>query len=408
MIELVENKTVRNPRNKYRLLIEKKPVKAKIRSFTRDEELLLNISTTDFVSAKTICKYKFQDYPNLYYLSLPLNLPASYLIKVGITYNSSSKRYELRFRYSANTKIWKDRNNYLRFYGIYSNLIAELNYSKSDVAKQFRHNNLKPEINTISQKLGFEVSFSVYNLERSLSEEIEYYSIILNEYHLEALRTAVDSRNFKNSEFVETIFKFPLSIKVVCEQYLLYFAQFLQDLGINATSNLKEEAGKVLFSVTPTDGVEALDKIREALAVYLNLPSSPVVYDESIPSMRLKQQIDNLQHALKMSEMEYRLAQRVIESQDKIIQQKDSTIEQQSKILEKLTDKAVMINSAENKEELEELFEGVKIGKSKFLAEQGGLHLNPLTALKSVGKKITGKDDEIISLNLNGEIDLQD
>ena len=205
------------------------------------------------------------------------------------------------------------------------------------------------------------------------------------------------------SDQLITSFNFPEEIKSPCEQYLLYFAQFLQDLGIDATSNLKEEAGKVLFSVSPTDDKEALDKIREALAVYLNLPSSPIVYDESFAAMRLKQQVDNLQHAQRMTEMEFRLAQKVIESQDKIIQQKDLTIEQQSKIIEMITDKAVMINSAENKEELEELFDGVKVGKSKFLAEQIGLHLNPATALKSVGKKLAGKDGEIISLNLNDE-----
>jgi hypothetical protein len=59
-----------------------------------------------------------------------------------------------------------------------------------------------------------------------------------------------------------------------------------------------------------------------------------------------------------------------------------------------------MINSAENKEELEEIFDGVKVGKSKFLAEQFGIHLNPATAAKSFGKKLLGKD-EIIELGLD-------
>jgi hypothetical protein len=206
---------------------------------------------------------------------------------------------------------------------------------------------------------------------------------------------------------IVTKFIFPAEIKIQCEQYLLYFARFLRDNGIEATTDLKEESGKVLFSVTPTNDKEALDKIREALAIYLKLPSSPVVYDESFASMRLKQQIDNLQHAQRMMEMELRLAQKVIENQDKIIQQKDTTIEQQSKIIEKISDKAVMINSAQNKEELEEIFDGVKVGKSKLLAEQLGLHLNPATALKSVGKKLIGKEDEIISLSLNEKTDLQ-
>jgi hypothetical protein len=50
---------------------------------------------------------------------------------------------------------------------------------------------------------------------------------------------------------VTAVFEFPAPIKSACEQYLLYFAQFLRDLGIEAEAELKEEAGRVLFSVTP-------------------------------------------------------------------------------------------------------------------------------------------------------------
>jgi hypothetical protein len=96
-----------------------------------------------------------------------------------------------------------------------------------------------------------------------------------------------------------------------------------------------------------------------------------------------------------------RLSQTVIEHQDKAIQDRNTTIEQQNKIIEKITDKAIMINSAENKEELEEVFEGLKVGKSKFLMEQIGVHLNPVTAIKTIGRKLTGGDDEIISLKIN-------
>ncbi len=70
-------------------------------------------------------------------------------------------------------------------------------------------------------------------------------------------------------------FKFPEEIQVACEQYLVYFVQFLRDIGIEATANLTEEAGNVLFSVTPKNQAEALDNIRTALAVYLRLPSHP-------------------------------------------------------------------------------------------------------------------------------------
>src|SRR6185437_3359491 len=64
-------------------------------------------------------------------------------------------------------------------------------------------------------------------------------------------------------------FDFPAPIKTACEQYLVYFVQFLEDLGIKANSEIKEDAGRVLFSITPVDGQSALGRIKEALEIYL-------------------------------------------------------------------------------------------------------------------------------------------
>jgi hypothetical protein len=72
-----------------------------------------------------------------------------------------------------------------------------------------------------------------------------------------------------------TLFDFPQHVSTACEQYLLYFVQFLRDLDIKADATIRREAHKILFSVTPYDGAEALGRIREALAIYVRLPDSP-------------------------------------------------------------------------------------------------------------------------------------
>jgi hypothetical protein len=234
-------------------------------------------------------------------------------------------------------------------------------------------------------------------VEKNLEQFIEIHKITLDQ---------LEQEQFKNS--LLTSFSFPDELKVPCEQYLLYFAQFLRDLGINATPNLKEEAGKVLFSVTPNDDIEALDRIREALAVYLNLPSSPVLYNDSFQSMQLKQQVENLQHSQRMKEMEMRsaqyvlrLAQQNIENQDKIITSQNSFIDNQNKIIEEISSKSIMIDSLENKEELEKFCEGFEVGKSEFLIKHFGLHLNPATVLKNAGRKILGKEENKSVLGLD-------
>jgi hypothetical protein len=50
-----------------------------------------------------------------------------------------------------------------------------------------------------------------------------------------------------------------------------------------------------------------------------------------------------------------------------------------------------------------ELFEGLKVGESEFLQKNFGVGFNPITSLKSLGKKLVGKGDDIIKLDLNDE-----
>jgi len=251
---------------------------------------------------------------------------------------------------------------------------------------------------------GIAISVKGISLNSPIIIEIERVLTIVKNLHLKAAENLS-----KNDEYsVAALFRFPEDIKSSCEQYLLYFVQFLRDSGINATSNLKEEAGKVLFLVAPTDDIEALDNIREALAVYLNLPSSPIVYDESFAAMRLHQQIDNLQHSQRMVARELQFNEKLLIAHSETIREKNITIsqlqsanEQQHKFIEKISSKSIMMDSVENKEEFEKVFDGLEFGASKELTEKLGIKFNPVTSLKSLGNKFIGKDDEIISLDLD-------
>jgi hypothetical protein len=49
------------------------------------------------------------------------------------------------------------------------------------------------------------------------------------------------------ADSITTAFDFPDEVKVPCEQYLVYFVQFLRDIGVEATSDLQHYAGRVLF-----------------------------------------------------------------------------------------------------------------------------------------------------------------
>lgn len=114
-------------------------------------------------------------------------------------------------------------------------------------------------------------------------------------------------------------FDFPEEVRIPCEQYLLYFVQFLKDLGVEATAELQHQAGQLLFAVTPTNKDEALDKIREALGTYLQLPSNPggdsMNVEQEVAVQRLAANIDHLKSQLRLAHAELRLAGATMQTQ---------------------------------------------------------------------------------------------
>lgn len=151
-----------------------------------------------------------------------------------------------------------------------------------------------------------------------LKTEIERCEKILSEFH----EKVTEKLHPEANQSLIVSFDFPEEVRVPCEQYLLYFVQFLSDVGVKATANIRHEAGNVLFAVTPNDRETALDKIRTALGEYLNLARTPIS-DASIVSIaeqRLAANVDHLKGQLRLKNAELQLAQATIHTQQVAIQ----------------------------------------------------------------------------------------
>jgi hypothetical protein len=124
-----------------------------------------------------------------------------------------------------------------------------------------------------------------------------------------------------------TQFHFAPEYKTACQQYLSYFVEFLRDLtGEEATAELKEDAGHVLFSVTPRNGAEALDSVREALQLYLRLPASPGI--ENIGSLSRDRAALELQAEVLQLKSKFLFAAAAIDDRDREIAHLRSANEQ--------------------------------------------------------------------------------
>ena len=264
---------------------------------------------------------------------------------ISVSFKKDIKTQEILFETEFNPDLvnWKSLYSFNDYYQKFSE-IWNIKYQEKSLDER-KENRFKPTLKALLGDLII-VDEIKYNLERIF---------IIHHEALEKLGV----EDFENR--VITYFNFPEEIKVPCEQYLLYFAQFLRDLGINATPNLKEEAGKVLFSVTPDDDIEALDKIREALEVYLRLPSSPITSNSlEIAIQRLESQVEYFRSQICLARAENQL--------------KEATIQQQQVTIMKLGENVMidsMVKSVSKNKTSEKVVDGIEVGKIEALEKYG-------------------------------------
>lgn len=166
------------------------------------------------------------------------------------------------------------------------------------------------------------LSNSHAHLDRVLGDLFDDLAVDLHT-SIETVEAAL-RRRISQAAVIET-FDFPEHLRGPCTQYLLYFVQFLRDLGIEAKAEVKEEAHRVLFSVTPADGKDALQKVRDALAAYLVVPSigdlSPAVAaNPDIAMLQLQANVSFLQSQVQLAAA--------------VVQAKDATIHSLSFMLD--------------------------------------------------------------------------
>jgi hypothetical protein len=166
----------------------------------------------------------------------------------------------------------------------------------------------------------FSLKFTYSSPKVAIADELKRISNIIRPIH-EEIVSSLTSRLSNNS--ISLSFDFPEEVKVPCQQYLLYFAQFLKDLGVETNTALTQEAGQVLFTVTPDNKEQALDKIRVALEIYLQLATTPVnnitntKYEVAI--QRLAAEIQSLHSRLMLAQAEIQLKDAAIEVKQDII-----------------------------------------------------------------------------------------
>lgn len=296
-------------RNKYTLTLDGISVDGVVSVYSEREK---DITTADNLGIHRLISLKWIEIPIEYVMITLSFLPIlSFNDIKGVYFLRDRNKMSIHYIFDLDSKNWKRSYSILEFSASMSYCISE---TKGYLAKWDDSNDFDPI---------YELSFTVDNGQIYLRDILEEYNIVTEDI---CKRCFNYLRSTHKGDSIISVFQFPNDVKVACEQYLLYFVQFLKDIGIEANANLEQQTGQVLFSVTPKDENEALDKIRQALEIYLRLPTNPSIATSITPysdveSQRLASNILHLQSQLMLAHATIRQQESHIQRQELLIQQ---------------------------------------------------------------------------------------
>lgn len=128
------------------------------------------------------------------------------------------------------------------------------------------------------------------------------------------------------------IFEFPEEYRTICSQYLIWFGEFLENLGIHALVSTENEETKTKLIISSEGSQDVRDEIEKLFYSYLSLP-----YSEYLPEKtrdislehkffisHLNSQIDNFKTQIDMKNA-------IIEMKNTHIQNLQNTVDMQNK-----------------------------------------------------------------------------
>ena len=252
------------------------------------------------------------------------------------------------------------------------------NWNKPWSLKEY-FNNFHSYINGYELKFNFPkdcgLLASDFNINGGNTPDCDVFTTFINDYGSFTLKNFLNRciEIFKkaNSEVLEKYqssltsyslterFNFPPEVKTACEQYLLYFAEFLKDVGIKVSTNISKEGQDTIFSVIPEDEKEALANIRQLLELYIRFPDSDIINqyqpgsELDFPVEKLIFQVKHLENQIQILNLENRTKALELRNKENEVDNLTGSIQDQQNTIVKLDQKLsayeVLNTSLQNK-----------------------------------------------------------
>ncbi|WP_045420015.1 hypothetical protein [Vibrio jasicida] len=164
-------------------------------------------------------------------------------------------------------------------------------------------------------------------------------------------------------EYILETFQFPREYQSICSQYLIWFGEFLENIGIDALVSVNNDGEQTQVKISSKHSEQVLEKIEELFSQYIALPyaeflpaAHPLDPQQQFMVTQLRTQINHFKGQLEVKSS-------VIQLKEATIQGLQREIQSQQNIIDVQKNQLLLIESKQGDEEVE-LFGGViKLGE---------------------------------------------
>jgi hypothetical protein len=200
----------------------------------------------------------------------------------------------------------------------------------------------------------------------NIKTQLEQAANNIIKYHEKAISTLLLKSN--GNTFTK-IFNFPDEYENICSQYLMWFGEFLKNLGIKANVRTEPNNGQTALIVSPNESDELLIKIEQLFYQYIQLP-----YVELLPPQN--ELTPNEMHAYQSALMQVQHLNTQIQLKDSIIASYQATNTSLQAQLQQQVNQPLLIDSLKDEKKYEFFNGALKIPAKQTLGKNGKIEID--------------------------------
>ena len=301
----------------------------------------------------------------LQYIEIPLDFvyhKEGYTKINGASIDLSITEYHLGFRIKHELEDWANYYSFKQFNLVFEKLLLQGPFKV--ITYDYYEVDLEIEID----RLKFQNRIMLPDVTEAL-KHIEKCS-------LEAHKILIGQS--KDEVFIK-IFEFPAEYKNICSQYLIWFGEFLENLGIDANVSTEQSKNQTQLIVSPNECPELLTEIEKLFYQYLSLP-----YAELLPPESNSPQHEIL--AFQSLKMQVQHLQTQIQMKDAVISSNQITNKSLSTQLSEINTELLLIKSMKSNDKAE-FFNGLlKVSRVQKIGKNGNAEVDLTPILKLMNK----------------------